>query len=105
MSQTSENNSCPFIEHLNLRVYHISFRHAVSTLLTDTGRFATDPILPMQGTQSILIQSSPDCYEVTSAKKLADLGVNVSAGLITDDLCVDVGVVTAPAVPLTGTIS
>ena len=42
---------------------------------------------------------------MTSAKKLANLGVNVAAGVMVDDKCVDVGTVAPPTVPMTATIS
>ncbi len=42
---------------------------------------------------------------MTSANKLAGLGVNVAAGVIGDDKCVDVGAVAPPTVPMTATIS
>ena len=64
-------------------------------------------ILFIQVHSSVLLQSSPVCYEAVSAKKLAGLGVNVSAGLLGDDVCVDVAAagITTPAVPMTAALS
>jgi hypothetical protein len=54
---------------------------------------------------SNLLLSSPVCYEHTSSKKLGDLGVNVSGGVLSDDTCVPVDTVITPSAPMTGTIA
>ena len=67
---------------------------------------SSDQKIPLQRAgHSVLIQSSPVCYEVTSAQKLGGLGVNIEAGVFKDDVCADVAVVTTPAVPMTANLA